>query len=86
MVFKEIQVQINPAKVQNRSEQEYSGINPERVLMITQSLGIPRQIKVKHNVFRSLVRRRAGWVTETVKVYAVCNASGSVKESVQEGL
>ena len=54
--------------------------------MITKSLGIPRQIKVKHNVFLSLARRRTGWVAETVKVYAVCNASGGVKESVHEGL
>ena len=54
--------------------------------MVTQSLGIPRQIKVEHNVFWSRVGRRTGWVAETVKVYAVCNASGGVKESVHEGL
>ena len=30
--------------------------------------------------------RRTGWVTETVKVYDVCDASGSVKESVHKGL
>ena len=41
---------------------------------------------MEHNVFRSRVRRRTGWVAETVKVYAACNASGSVKESVHEGL
>ena len=39
-----------------------------------------------HNVFRSLVRRRAGWITETVKINAIYNASGSFKESDHEGL
>ena len=54
--------------------------------MVTRSLGIPRLIKVKHNVFRSLVRRRTGRIAETVKVYAICDASGGVKESIHEGL
>ena len=54
--------------------------------MITQSLGIPRQIREEHNVFRSRIRRRTSWVAETVEVNAVCNASGGVKESVHEGL
>ena len=54
--------------------------------MITRSLGILRQISVGHNVFQSLVRRRAGWITETIKINVVCNASGSFKESVYEGL
>ena len=39
-----------------------------------------------HKVFQSLVRRRAGWITETVKINVVCNASGNFKESVHEGL
>ena len=54
--------------------------------MITRSLGIPRQIKIKHNVLLSLIRRRTGWITETVKVYVVCDASGGIKESIHEGL
>ena len=41
---------------------------------------------MEHNVFWSLIGRRTGWVAETVKVYAVCDASGSVKESVHKGL
>ena len=41
---------------------------------------------MEHDVSRSRVRRRTGWVAETVKVYAVCNASGGIKESVHEGL
>ena len=41
---------------------------------------------MEHNVSWSRVRRRTGWVAETVKVYVVCNASGGVKESVHEGL
>ena len=39
---------------------------------------------MEHNVFRSRVRRRTGWVAETVKIYVVCNASGGVKEGVHE--
>ena len=41
---------------------------------------------MKHNVFLSLVRRRTGWIAATVKVYAICDASGGVKESIHEGL
>ena len=41
---------------------------------------------MEHNVSRSRIRRRTGWVAETVKVYDVRNASGGVKESVHEGL
>ena len=41
---------------------------------------------MEHNVFWSLIGRRTGWVAETVKVYAVYDASGSVKESVHKGL
>ena len=37
-------------------------------------------------MFCSLFRRRTCWIAETVKVDAVCNASGGVKESVHEGL
>ena len=59
---------------------------PKEFLAITKSLGIPRQIKVKHNVFRSLVRRRVGWITEAVKINAVYNTSGRLKEGVHEGL
>ena len=36
--------------------------------------------------FRSLVRRRAGWITEAVKINVVYNTSGSLKEGVHEGL
>ena len=36
--------------------------------------------------FRSLGGRRAGWIAEAVKVNAIRNASGSLKESVHEGL
>ena len=43
------QVQINP-KVPDHGL-KCSGIRPEGVLTITKSLGIPRQIKVEHNVF-----------------------------------
>ena len=37
-------------------------------------------------MFCSLVRRRTCWIAETVKVDAVCNVSGGIKESVHEGL
>ena len=36
--------------------------------------------------FRSLGGRRAGWVTEAVKVNAIHNVSGSLEEGVHEGL
>ena len=36
--------------------------------------------------FRSRIRRRTGWVAETVKVNVVCNASGGIKEGVHERL
>ena len=36
--------------------------------------------------FQSLIRRRAGWVTEAVKIDAVRNTSRSLKEGVHEGL
>ena len=35
--------------------------------------------------FRSLGRRRAGWIAEAVKVNVVCNTIGSLKEGVHEG-
>ena len=82
--FKVNKVQINP-KVPDRISKVLEH-QARRSLKITQSLGIPRQIKVEHNVFWSLIGRRTGWVAETVKVYVVCDASGSVKESVHKGL
>ena len=36
--------------------------------------------------FRSLVRRGAGWITETVEVDAVGDASGCLEEGVHEVL
>ena len=36
--------------------------------------------------FRSLGGRRAGWIAEAVKVNAVSNMSGCLKEGVHEGL
>ena len=36
--------------------------------------------------FQSFGERRAGWIAETVKAYAVCDVSGGVKESIHEGL
>ena len=47
------------SKIPNR-RLKYPGVRPERVLNITKSLGIPRQIKVKHNVF-SITRREKDW-------------------------
>ena len=41
---------------------------------------------MEHNVFRSRITRRTGWVEETVKVNVVYNASGGVKEGVCERL
>ena len=82
--FKVNKLQINP-KVPDRISKVLEH-QARRSLKITQSLGIPRQIKVEHNVFWSLIGRRTGWVAETVKVYDVCNASGSIKKSVHEGL
>ena len=36
--------------------------------------------------FRSLGGRRAGWIAEAVKVNAISNTSGCLKEGVHEGL
>ena len=36
--------------------------------------------------FQSLGGRRAGWITEAIKVDAVSNTSGCLKEGVHEGL
>ena len=76
--------QINP-KVRNR-RLKYSGIRPKGVLTITKSLGILRQIKVKHNVFESLGGRRTGRIAEAVEVDVVGNTSGCLEEGVHEGL
>ena len=59
---------------------------PEGVSAITKSLGIPRQIKVKHNVFQSLGGRRTGRIAEAVEVDVVGNTSGCLEEGVHEGL
>ena len=55
--------------------------------MVTKSLSIPRQIKVKHKVFsQSLGGRKTGRVAEAVEVDAVGNTSGCLEEGFREGL
>ena len=75
---------INP-KVLNRRI-KFSGIRPEGDLTVTKSLGIPRRIKVRHNVFQSLGGRRTGRIAEAVEVDAVGDASGCLEEGVHEVL
>ena len=54
--------------------------------MITKSLGIPRQIKVGHNVSPSLDGRRTGWIAEAVNIDVVGNAGSCLEEGVHEVL
>ena len=53
--------------------------------MVTKSLGILRQIKVRLKVC-SLGRRRASWLDKLVQVDSISNTSGSVDEGLHEGL